>query len=204
MKSIDEIYKPRFFKQHVSMAWRAPIVCGAIMNIFNPLTVIDVGCGVGDIVSEFLKHQVRAYGIEGANNSDSFLMCPKDRIIKHDLRVPLISLPFGTPGSFEVVLSLEVAEHIEPEYVDIFITTLQALAKNWIMMTAAPPGQEGTYHKNCQQKDYWVEKIEKFGFQRMVESEKYFMECWKPWGKKRAMRAYCDNLLVFRRNGKDL
>lgn len=194
MKTPDEIYSPRFFRQHVSLAWRAPIVCQAIYNWYCPQTMIDVGCGAGDLVKQFQDMGVDSWGIDGASNAVPYLMFSADRFIQHDLRKPL-----ELGRKFDLVISLEVAEHIEPEYADVFTKNLAALADEFILISAAPPGQGGLSHVNCQPNEYWISKMSELEFEFDPISVRIIKREWRPWGEKKGIRAYYYNLLAFRR-----
>jgi hypothetical protein len=63
----------------------------------------------------------------------------------------------GSP--FDVVMSLEVAEHIPPDLADAFVDHLVAHARRTIVLSAAHPGQGGQGHVNEQPKSYWTEKL---------------------------------------------
>jgi len=72
-------------------------------------------------------------------------------------------------GEFDLVVSIEVAEHIEPELADNFVENLTKHSRRWIVITASPVTKEKSpyclkAHLNEQDKNYWIEKIEKHGF----------------------------------------
>lgn len=194
MKDVDDLYPARFFARRASLNWRAPIVVDAVMEILGPETVIDVGCATGDIVAEFLKRGVYSIGLEGSRAVIKYLEVDKSRIIFHDLRDPLLAVYLSS--KFDLAISLEVAEHIEPEFVNTYLGTLIGFAPR-ILMSAAPPGQGGTHHFNCQPPSYWIEKFNARGFERYAEIESEFKDRWRPWAKKKGIKAYFDNVLYF-------
>jgi hypothetical protein len=57
--------------------------------------------------------------------------------------------------TFDLVQSLEVAEHIDPSYAELFIDNLVRHSNGLICFSAAPPGQGGAFHVNEQPYDYW-------------------------------------------------
>ena len=161
MKSLEEIYPPRFFARRDKLHWRAPIVRDAIMAAIPVHSIIDVGCATGDIVKAFMDKGCFALGIEGSSNVIPFAIIPEVALIIHDLRTPLKDFKY----SFDLCLCLEVAEHIEPEYADIFVSNLCSLS-NQVLISAAPPGQGGHYHVNCRPPEYWEDKFTLQGFYR--------------------------------------
>jgi len=190
MHNLDSLYKPGFFKNRHKLAWRAPIICNSIIEKFSPKNTIDIGAAVGDLVAYFVEKGIDAYGIEGSRSAESFLMCDFDRIHFFDLRFQISCL-----GRYDLVTCFEVAEHIEPEYADTFFQNL--ILSNRILMSAAPPGQKGHGHFNCQEYDFWIGMAESYGYKRDVSVEDYFKQKWEPWKKKDGIRAYYHNLLYF-------
>ena len=193
MIPLEDIYKESFFKRRNSLEWRAEPVCKAIAEIIKPESIIEVGCAIGDLIKGFDKLKIVCYGVEGSKKVIPYLLVEKDRVIIKDLRLPL-----NLGMYFDLVVCLEVAEHIEPEYTDQFISNLCSLSKN-ILMSAAPPGQDGHYHVNCQPNNYWEFKFASLGYIRQPHTEEKIKTYWEPWAKKKGMKAYYDNLLFFRR-----
>ena len=193
MKPLEDIYKATFFKRRNSLNWRAEPVCRAIAEVIKPESVIDVGCAIGDLIKGFDKLEILCYGVEGSIRAISYLIVEKDRVYIKDLRLPL-----NLGMYFDLVVCLEVAEHIEPEYADQFLSNLCSLSKN-ILMSAAPPGQEGHYHVNCQPNTYWETKLAAVGYIRQPHTEEKIKKYWEPWAKKKGIKAYYDNLLLFSR-----
>lgn len=160
MYDLDKAYTRSFFKMRPRLSWRIPIVCNAIITALHPHSVVDVGCGCGGYVKGFLDRGISACGIEGSKNCLDYLLVDKKYIKIRDIRYPrqLIIEPKRHIKLFSLALCLEVAEHIEEEFVDTFIHNLKHLSDE-ILMSAAPPGQGGLKHVNCQPKQYWIEKM---------------------------------------------
>lgn len=122
--------------------------------------VVDMGCATGHWVSAFLHCGAEVIGIEGSVNARPYLLCPEDRVIFTDLRKPL-KLHFE---NVDLVLSIEVAEHIETRYAEIYVRNIVNLGSRWVMLTAAPPGQGGLYHVNEQHPEYWISLFARYGY----------------------------------------
>ena len=192
MKPLTEIYKGRFFAIRNSLNWRAKPVCEALNTIFTPESVMDVGCAIGDFVHYWKTYlNVPAYGIEGSENAAEYFMT--DGIFILDLRKE-IKLNFGV----DLVTCFEVAEHIEPEYADQFLSNLVGFG-NSIVMSAAGPGQGGHYHVNCQPKKYWVERMEFLGYAHVDSVVHSIRILWDSWRWKKEMSSYFNNLFYFER-----
>lgn len=203
MKSLNEIYKGRFFARRDKLAWRVPFVCRAINGVLHPRSLIDLGCATGDFVNGFLDMGVDAYGLEGTTNCLDYIQIPRERMLIWDLRKKLPhqeaidkGIPFGLRTGFGVALCLEVAEHIEEEHCDVFLDNLATLSKK-IVMSYAPPGQGGHYHVNCQDAEYWVDKMYVRGFLVNNIVRDKIKKFWIAVAHKREMRSYYNHLLYF-------
>lgn len=201
MKKVSEVYRKAFFKGRKSLNWRVPIVCKAIIDTFGikpEQAIVDAGCAIGDYVKGFNDMGQFAWGIEGSEAARQHSV--SGAVIYHDLRTPW---PFsaGLSGwqhikKSQLCICLEVAEHIDEEYVDIFLNNLCDFA-NKILLTAAPPGQKGHGHVNCQEKEYWVQKMAIRGYTRNSKLEQKFKRTIEEKTKRKEVRVYSKNCMVF-------
>jgi SAM-dependent methyltransferase len=139
---------------------RAPkIIIPLVLDLVKPKSILDVGCGIGTwlkAVSEFELNDIM--GVDGSYVLSSGLLIPRDKFIAHDL-----SQPLNINRKFDLVISLEVAEHIKPASADIFVESL-VTHSDTILFSAAIPGQGGDGHLNEQWPSYWQEKFKKFDY----------------------------------------
>lgn len=125
-----------------------------IMRLVHPRSVIDIGCGTGIWLSIFEKHGVTDIsGVDHPETDLSLLKIGKEKFIPADL-----TRPFRANRKFDLVVSLEVAEHLPASAADTFIETLVAHG-NLILFSAAIPYQGGEGHLNEQWPAYWAEKF---------------------------------------------
>lgn len=145
--------------------------------------VLDVGCGEGHWGKEFENRGCEVLGLDGDYVTD-----PVIPFRPTDLTDPLPDL-----GQFDLVLCLEVAEHLPPERADSFVAELCSLAKlnKPIIFSAAIPGQGGTGHLNEQWPEYWVERFAEHGFAASGALRFMF------WNDERVENWYRQNLIVF-------
>lgn len=191
---LHTIYKGGFFKNRHKMMWRVPIFCNAIMKVFNPKSVIDAGCAIGDFVRGFEDLSIYAFGIDGSENCEPFMQTRNYNIC--DLRTNLFF-----DKTYDLCTCLEVAEHIEPEYTNNLVLNLTRLSNN-ILISMAPPGQKGHYHVNCQNVEYWDEKFIIYGFIRVDRQSDLVKEEIKLWKDKPGIKAYYNNLHFYQKKLK--
>jgi 2-polyprenyl-3-methyl-5-hydroxy-6-metoxy-1,4-benzoquinol methylase len=165
--SLKYAYDKGFFMDNLGDSRpMAEYLAPKLTKALNVKSLIDLGCATGHWVNSFVKSGVDVVGIEGGENAKSMLVCAPDRVIFADLREPL-----KIDRDFDMVLSIEVAEHIEPEFVHEYINNMVKFNPKVIMITAAPPGQGGDFHVNEQNKDYWDALFLNQGYKRAIAVE---------------------------------
>lgn len=199
MKPLEKTYRGGFFKNRHKLSWRAPIVCTSIADIMmmdKGDSVIDVGCAIGDLVEEFKNMGYDSIGIEGSKSVRPFIITDFMKIKIMDLRLDLDYSQLNIP--YNMLTCFEVIEHIEPEYEAQLLLNLCTLS-NHLVISAAPPGQRGLGHVNCQPPSYWIKKFDMYNFKNKPHLENRFKAEWHPWRKKPGIKAFYDNILVFER-----
>jgi hypothetical protein len=161
-----------------------------------PKTMIDYGSGDG-----WWSHSFKSIGAEHcfAVELDAIAAehTPEDvYFIEHDLRQPLTDLQ----GKFDLVMCLEVAEHIPKHQAhNALLATLAKSTGSILIFSAAQPGQPGTGHINPQPVSYWIEAIEKWPYIKLsserTAATRKALERFVPAGLEFLPR----NLLVFAR-----
>jgi len=157
-----------------------------IIDLLEPKKVIDVGCGLGAWLSVFKEYEIEEImGIDGNYVDLDRLKIPRNSFIAHDLANPL-----KIAKSFDLVVSLEVAEHLSIENSENFVDGLVNLAPA-VLFSAAVPYQPGDYHVNCQWPAYWAN----FFYQRGY----VLFDClrMKFWENKNVNWWYSQNMLIF-------
>jgi SAM-dependent methyltransferase len=196
MYDLNKAYTKKFFKQRRSLHWRVPIVADAIVEVLHPKHVIDVGCGNGDLVvglQERVKYPV--YGIEGAVNAlDSMEPWMENYVFIRDIRRPGIA--DFLLRRMDLAICFEVAEHIESEYSDAFVDNLCAMSDT-ILMSAAPPGQGGKCHVNCQPWSYWFHKFSDRGYRHNHDVVDRLKARWEAYKHRKGIKAYYNNLMCW-------
>jgi SAM-dependent methyltransferase len=124
-----------------------------------PKSVIDVGCGTGSWLAEFARNGIVDFcGVEGDFFPADMLEIPRERFVVFDL-----TQPYRCSRRFDLVISLEVAEHLPADCAASFVGSLVRLGPA-VLFSAAIPGQGGTHHVNEQWQDYWAELFERHDY----------------------------------------
>lgn len=153
-------YDKNFFAINASCTLQsAKIIVPFLLKLLYPKSVVDVGCGTGVWLKEFVSHGINDYlGIDGGYLDQKLLLIDQSHFRAIDL-----SRTFEIEKKFDLALCLEVAEHIDKRDVDSFVQSLTRLSDQ-IVFSAAIPGQKYTGHINLQWPDYWEKKFKKHGF----------------------------------------
>jgi 2-polyprenyl-3-methyl-5-hydroxy-6-metoxy-1,4-benzoquinol methylase len=94
------------------------------MRMFAPSSAVDIGCGIGTWLSVFRELGVsKILGVDGTYVDKSHLLIDPEMFISHDL-----SQPLRLRQTFDLAISLEVAEHISPANAQTFVDSLTDLA----------------------------------------------------------------------------
>lgn len=193
-----DIYTDDFFRENAengikTARWFLPLLKSHI----GFSSFIDIGCGRGHYLLAADEIGInRSLGIEGSDNAFLNLFVDKSRILQRDLRDPV-----RLDETWDMAISIEVAEHIDREYSDVYLDTLTKYV-NWVVMTAARPGQGGTAHVNEQNPEWWIERMKKRNFvlneellskiKQDIDVAEQSGEFTEPWLK--------DNLMIFRKS----
>ncbi|MCG5512081.1 class I SAM-dependent methyltransferase [Ectothiorhodospira shaposhnikovii] len=190
MSHESEIYDEQFYDQH-RMRKGYPFIAGFLFDVFRPKSAVDFGCGIGRTLFFLKSFGVDVIGIESSNAAQSSAQV---KILPLDL-----SEPVDLGKRFDLVISIEVAEHLPECKAALFVESLTRHASEVIFFTAAQVGQGGTGHVNCQFKEYWAAKFMSHGFRRarlfewVMKFAIYPLSWEMPWVSNNAQIFLCSN-----------
>jgi SAM-dependent methyltransferase len=127
----------------------------------NPQSVVDFGCGLGTWLRAFQEHGVpEVLGLDGHWCNTTLL---HKNLSPSAFREVDLESPIHLDKTYDLVLSLEVAEHLSSTKADVFVESL-VRAGQVILFSAAIPGQGGWKHINERWPSYWAEKFDKHDY----------------------------------------
>lgn len=139
-------------------------ILGYLLPMLRPSSVVDVGCGNGSWLAAAKELGVSdLVGVDGDWARSAIAAIDGIRFIAHDLGTPI-----ELSRRFDFAISLEVAEHLDPNRAETFVAELANLA-DLVLFSAAIPGQGGTHHVNEQWQSFWVSHFENCGM-RVIDA----------------------------------
>jgi len=135
-------------------------VIAPLASELHPKSVLDVGCARGVWLSHWQRHgAAEILGLDG-----DYVDCRQLKIATSEFRAYDLSKPFSLSRQFDLVQSLEVAEHVPESSAEIFVDNLTNHGRI-ILFSAALPGQGGEHHVNEQPWEYWRRKFAARGYE---------------------------------------
>lgn len=185
--SINTLYTEEFYELLRQGSRRsAREIIPLVLEFIQPKSVVDVGCGLGTWLSVFKEFGIEeCLGIDGDYIDKNMLEIPQEKFMSFDLKNPL-----RIDREFDLVVSLEVAEHIPAECAEIFIDSLTSLG-SVVLFSAAIPFQGGTGHLNEQWPHYWAKYFWKNKYSAIDCLRKVI------WNNEKVESWYAQNILIF-------
>jgi SAM-dependent methyltransferase len=166
----------------------AEAVVPLVMELATPSSVIDVGCGTGIWLATFARHGVlEIVGVDSEQVPPDLIEVPPSAFVVSDL-----TLPLQIGRKFDLVVCLEVAEHLPQESADQLIASLTDLG-DLVLFSAAIPRQGGIYHVNEQWPEYWQDRFAARGYVPIDCVRR------KIWSNPEVAWWYAQNMLIYAR-----
>ncbi|HEY4517498.1 MAG TPA: class I SAM-dependent methyltransferase [Candidatus Paceibacterota bacterium] len=153
-------YNSNFFShlQEDSYA-SAKVIVPLVRRYIQPKSILDVGCGTGAFLSVFKETgSNEVFGVDGPWVSREERRVPDD-----SFQVANLEEPLELHRTFDLVVSVEVAEHISEAAAKTFVKSLTQHG-DIVLFSAAIPHQGGTHHINEQWPSYWVQLFAEEGY----------------------------------------
>lgn len=111
--------------------------------VFN--SIADCGCGTGAFSAPFQSDKT-VYGFDYSVGSKLVTFLNPGNYYEADLTVPGST---SVAQGVDLVISLEVYEHIKPAYENNYLQNVFGLDSKYVIISCAPEGQWGRHHYNC-------------------------------------------------------
>ena len=186
INSRNRFFKCSIFLFEDELAWASLFpqkIIDRTIELFNPKSILDLGCGTGKSLDYFISKGMAAVGIEGSTLAIRKAKNPK-AILKYNLNREL-----NLNKRFDLIWSFEFVEHIHPKYVDNLLKSFSNHS-NKVVMSAARPGQGGDGHFNEQLETYWIKQFEKYGYRLNIDKTEELISIDEKYAK---------NMLAFER-----
>ncbi|WP_167837461.1 class I SAM-dependent methyltransferase [Halosimplex halophilum] len=159
--SPDTVYSEEYYAKRKSDEWHADAeqIAVTLDELFEPDSVIDFGCAIGQHLEYFHDQDMTIYGVEGSEKALEHAVVPREHLEQFDLRDP-----YSSAQEYDLALCIEVAEHLAEPYSETLVDTVTDAAPV-VFFTAATPGQSGRHHVNEQPRSYWIEKFNQRGYE---------------------------------------
>jgi SAM-dependent methyltransferase len=129
----------------------AELIVRLLLDVIPIKSILDVGCANGTWLRTW-----RDFGVNDIHGLDGdYVDRTKLEIAEKHFTPADLTHDVSLGRTFDLVQSLEVAEHIEPAFSKTFIDTITRHSGGLILFSAAPPGQGGEHHVNEKTYEFW-------------------------------------------------
>lgn len=184
-------YNRKFYEElernRISAESIVPIILRFLPQASDDLRVADVSCGIGHWLSVYKQHGCSVHGFDLPPVDKQLLMIDPSEFTACDLEQPIQS-----NEKYNLVMCLEVAEHLDATRADTLIDSIANLAgEGVVLFSAAIPYQLGVHHVNMQWPAYWIEKFRARGYMEI--------DCLRRllWDNSNALAMYAQNMFFF-------
>lgn len=192
MTMTDLAYDPQFYEDISDGSRRsAAVVVPLVLRLLPGIrSVADFGCGSGTWLAEFSLCGVPSVtGLDFGDGTREYLFIPRESFRVTDLSRPVKGVP-----PHDLVMSVEVAEHLPEAAARSFVGSITSVS-DLVMFSAAAPLQGGHNHVNERWPGYWIQLFRELGYR--------CHDVLRPilWNDKRVEWWYRQNLLLFVKEG---
>lgn len=137
------------------------MIADRIVADIHPKTVMDAGCAMGYLVAALRDRGVEAYGVD----ISAYAISKVREDVRPFCKVGSLTepLPAGLPDRYDLVVTIEVLEHLYAEDGRQAIRNLCQLTDK-VLFTSTPDDFTEPTHVNVQQREYWCRAFFENGF----------------------------------------
>lgn len=136
-----QTYDLDFYERHEGYYLKGiPYFTEYMKENFEFESICDLGCGPGAFLS-MLQNEKDVCGVDFSVGVQQKLDIDRSKYVDADLTKPL---PFKR--KYDIVMSLEVWEHLHPEFEGQYLDNVDSLSPDHVIISCAHPGQWGRHH----------------------------------------------------------
>jgi len=154
-------------------------IADRIKTDMAPARVLDAGCAKGFLVETLRDRGVEAFGIDVSEHAIAAVHPP----VQPFCRVGSITEELG--GAFDLIVSIEVAEHMPTREAERAIANFCAHTSD-VLFSSSPVDYREPTHVNVHPPEYWAEQFARHGFYRDVDYDATYILPWATRYRKRA------------------
>ncbi len=146
-------------------------VADGIVRDLRPTSVLDAGCAMGFLVEALRERGVEAWGIDVSE----YAVSQVHESVREYCEVGSLAEP--TAGRYDLIVSIEVLEHIPPTETNAAIANLCS-ATDRLMLSTTPDDYGEVTHLNVQPSEPWSAGLASESFLREVEHDVSYVTPW--------------------------
>jgi SAM-dependent methyltransferase len=146
-------------------------IADGIARDLEPTSVLDAGCAMGFLVEALRKRDVEAWGID----ISEYAISQAHESVRDHCRVASITEPL--PRRYDLIVCIEVLEHLSPEETDAAIANLCANTDR-LLISSSPTDYGEATHRNVRPPEAWSALLAREGFLRDLEADVSYVTPW--------------------------
>ncbi len=157
------LYDNDFYEnRHTKTVYAAETILSIVQSIIPDIrSAVDIGCGVGTWLYVTKQNgATNVCGVDGNWVNKEYLRIQEANFTEHDFSQ---NTDIHIGQTFDLAISLEVAEHLAASSAYDFVSLLTSLS-DFVLFSAAVPKQAGIGHINLQWPSYWISLFERQGY----------------------------------------
>ena len=158
MDKFDNLYTEEYYSNRLKTSsdiTSSKVIAEAIIEYFNPRSVIDLGCGVAMELSHLENRGIVVKGIDKSSYA-------KKHACISNVDLWDLSTEYIPRQRYDVALCFDCVEHISPKFEDVILENIIRCSD--IAMISIPYGTNDVLHLNEQPHDYWIKAFQRKGY----------------------------------------
>jgi SAM-dependent methyltransferase/glycosyltransferase involved in cell wall biosynthesis len=152
-------------------------IASQIVNQIRPSTVLDVGCGLGLLVHLLRERGIEAYGIDISEYAIQNAYPQARPFCRLGSITNLESFAAPFPPSYDLIVCIEVLEHLLPAQTESAVAILCQHTKD-ILFSSSPTDYKEATHLNVQPPEVWASLFARHNFYRDADFDASFISHW--------------------------